>query len=162
MICSGVSAKLEPRAASPVDASMSTHVSVRRREKNPYPVPQGRGSVSGTRRFATRSEPGAKASGTPIRIFHSFAWISLDETGRKSTPLRRSIQAGNATLECQADGFRSPACPQLLQNVTDVNLNGAFGDVQGGADFLVALASHHQPQDLQLPICQIDRTHTAR
>ena len=77
----------------------------------------------------------------------------MDETGRKSAPLRRSIQAGNATLECQADGFRSPACLQLLQNVTDVNLNGAFGYVQGGSYFFVALAGDHQPQDFYLPVC---------
>ena|SRR5205809_7860049 len=44
--------------------------------------------------------------------------------------LQRSIQASNTPLECQADGFRSPACLQLLQNVTDVNLNGAFGDAK--------------------------------
>ena len=52
------------------------------------------------------------------------------------------------------DGLSEAQYIQLGEDAAEVGLHGGLADVEVGADFLIALASCQQGQDIQLPHCR--------
>src|SRR4030081_1894069 len=55
--------------------------------------------------------------------------------------------------------FRTARCPELFKQMRQVNLHGAFADVQRLADLAVRLAGRNESQHRHLPQCELHACH---
>jgi hypothetical protein len=67
----------------------------------------------------------------------------------------RLIQMQEAAAEGFGGGLGAVADAQLGEDVADVALDGVLGDVERGADFLVALAGTDEAEDFDFALADI-------
>src|SRR6516225_6988467 len=102
----------------------------------------------------------ALATPTTAGIPCSWATTAPWEMEPPSSQQRRARTAINASLQqAEFSGFQSRlrpvAHPQLAQDVAEVVLDGAAGDVEGLADLAIGSPTPQQGQDLTLALGQL-------
>src|ERR1035438_5629600 len=71
--------------------------------------------------------------------------------------LRGLRMSGGEVLQAEQRQCETILYPHLLEQMGQINLHGAFGDLEGGSDLLVLQAVGHQCDELSFALTQLRR-----
>src|ERR1700730_17850971 len=99
---------------------------------------------------ASTARPSGGANPADVSVFGATVAI---------TSPRLSAEADQATLRGLRHRLRAALCPELLEQVAQMNLHGAFADVERCTDLAVGLAGRHKTQHGHFAECELHARH---